>query len=172
MNNSSTIIQVVSGNDGLYVLLSGALGAIIGAIAAYFTTRLQLNNTKNLDLDRRLFEARRKAYENAVSVFSFTHNERLNNRHYPDHSTDSEAQWKTHDMMGPVMLWSNKELAQQVNEFAAYLNSPIPTDPKEKDKDMIRGNSLWYKLIMAMRAEVGMEDFLKTSVAELPKDPT
>ena len=169
---TSTMIQISSVNDGLYVLLGGILGAGIGALAAYFTTRLQLNKAKVLDLDRRLFDARRQAYETAVSVFSFTHNERLNGRTYPSHSTDSEAQWKTHNMMGPVMLWSQKELARQVNEFSAYLASPIPANPTEKSKDMLKGNQLWFKLIMAMREEVGMEDFLKTSVAELPTEPT
>jgi hypothetical protein len=168
---TSTIVQVIPSSDGLYIFLSGIFGAAIGATAAYVTTRLQLKNAKDLDLDRRLFDARRQAYETAVSIFSFTHNERLNGRPYPSHSTDSDAMWKTHNMMGPVMLWSQKEVAQKVNEFAAYLASPIPTDPAEKSKDMMKGNGLWYTLIMAMRGEVGMEDFLKTSVAELPKEP-
>ena len=79
-NAIPTIIQVTSGNDGLYVLLSGVFGAAIGAFAAYFTTRLQLNNAKKLDSDRRLFDARKQAYESAVSIFSFAHNERLNGR--------------------------------------------------------------------------------------------
>lgn len=104
---TSTIVQVIPSSDGLYIFLSGIFGAAIGATAAYVTTRLQLKNAKNLDLDRRLFDARRQAYETAVSIFSFTHNERLNGRSYPSHSTDSDAMWKTHNRVGGCGFGTN-----------------------------------------------------------------
>lgn len=151
----------------------GALGgAAIGAIAAYFTTRVQLSKAKELDLDRRLFDARREAYERAVTVFSFTHNERMNNRRYPQHSTDSEAQWKAHEMMGPVMLWSKGELANKVREFSGYLAKPIPMNFDERLQDTKKGNKLWIETILLMRKEVGMEDFMKDDIGELPQTPT
>jgi len=43
-----------------YIFSKRYIGAAIGATAAYVTTRLQLKNAKNLDLDRRLFDARSK----------------------------------------------------------------------------------------------------------------
>lgn len=146
-------------------ILTGILGALIGgsitAMSTYYTTRMQLSRARDLDGNRRLFDARKSAYENAISIFSFTLNERLNGRSYPKNSSDIEAQWKTHNMMGAVVLWSGEKLVKKIQEFASYLAKPIPSTEEEKKKDAQEGSDIWFDLIGLMRKEIGTGDFFR-----------
>lgn len=167
------IIQRISHSDVLLgialALIVTLVSSLIAATAAYYTTNLQLNKAKELDFNKRLFDARRAAYEKVISVFSFSHNERINNRRYPRSSTDVEAQWKTHEAMGPVILWSGKDLIQGVQLFVGYLNSPLPLLPTEESmRQENNGNIMFRQIIELMRKEVGVGMFADLPVSDLP----
>lgn len=152
------------------VIAAGSViaGAAVGSVSSYFTTKLQLRSARDHDIDRRLFDARRVAYEKALVIFTFAHNERMNGRKWPKHSTDVEAQWKSHEVMGPVSLWSSKELVVKMRDFFGYLQGALPTTIPEHQQQDLYGNTAWQHIIKQMRDDVGTGEFLDLPIPELP----
>lgn len=141
--------------EGFYVFLSGVMGAAIAAAAAYLTTRAQLKNSKEIDIDRRIFDARSKAFNNAMRLINFLCTERVEGRLIlPTHPQAIEH--AGYDVMGQLNLYGSEALLEKARYLFRFLSQPI-APPQEAGNDKEKVITARNVLLRMMRSELGIK---------------
>lgn len=156
-----------SSTIAIFGIIGTLFGAFIGGCFGYFTAKLQLDKTRELDENRRLFDVRKESYERAFIQLTFAQSERNKGKVYPN---NADQAMEVHRTIGSITLWASTELMSQLRRFFGFLASPIPTVESEKKKDSATGFDLIQKLIDQMRKDIGSGNVIRIpSVEERPE---
>jgi hypothetical protein len=157
MNATSTILGHSS--DLYSVIWTGVFsitGAVVGGLIGIIGTYLTLRSNHRITVEGRLFETRKITYEKTFATFTHAISERINGRVWPTSSTSTENR-EANNILASVSIFSTNDLVSEMSQFFKHLSSPIPTNPAEKQKDTIKGNIIWQKILNQMKKDLGID---------------
>ena len=151
----------LSNHDFKVAMLVGAfslIASLIGALSGLCVVWIQSKFTREFDSDRRNFDARKEAYQRSIAVFTYALGERIIGNKHPN---SKEEKQELIDSMSMTILFSDKELIKEIEKFASYIITPIPSHEEEKKKDDTYGTDILQKIINEMRKEIGHGEYLE-----------
>lgn len=165
METATTTATQWFNNAGVITGLFTLGGAFLAFLAGLLSGWIQFKSNKELNTDQRLFDARRQAYERAISVFTFAQHKRRNGQIYPPSPNSPESQ-ELNNILGVLHLYNPKTMSPSLVELFRYMASPIPPANSIQFKEnMEYGVQIIQEILTEMRESLGTGPYLDDTVS-------